>query len=448
MGHGKMKLNKIVSTLAGTLAATLAGLCVAFSLSVTSSFASGDDETPHYPLKHPKEASWSFAGPLGHWDIGQLQRGLKVYKEVCSGCHSMDLVAFRNLTALGYSDKQVKAFAAEYDFPTGVDDETRSGKITDRFPNPFASKEEAKESNNGAVPPDFSLMAKARAPERGFPTFVFDIFTLYAENGPDYIYSLLTGYEDAPAGREIDEGLHYNPYFIAGDVLAMAAPLSDDLVDYDDGSPQTVDQYSKDISAFLMWAAEPHLAERKSMGFKVLIFLAIFAALLYFVKKQVWAGLKTEGAGNARSATPAASLVSATPKTTSAKTTVSKKVVAKKVAAPTVKAKAKKASATKAKKPAAKRLKAGVDFIDDIELVDGIGATIAKRLQGEGYGTLTSIAKLSGKKMAEVADSVGASKRYEREEWQVQAREMIAGKPPRAKVDQDTVARLSAKAKK
>lgn len=434
MGHGKMKLNKFVST--------IAGLCIALSLSVASSFASGDDENPHYPLKHPKEASWSFAGPLGHWDIGQLQRGLKVYKEVCSGCHSMDLVAFRNLTALGYSDAQVKSFAAEYDFPTGVDDETRSGKITDRFPNPFASKEEAKASNNGAVPPDFSLMAKARAPERGFPRFIFDIFTLYAENGPDYIYSLLTGYQDAPAGKEVDEGLHYNPYFIAGDVLAMASPLTDDVVDYDDGAPQTVDQYSKDVSAFLMWAAEPHLVERKSMGFKVLIFLAIFAALLYFVKKQVWAGLKTEGAGNARSTTPAASLVSATPKKTSAKAT---KSVAKKAAAP--KAKAKKAPKAVTKSPA-KRLKAGVDFIDDIELVDGIGATIAKRLQGEGYGKLTSIAKLSGKKMAEVADSVGASKRYEREEWQVQAREMIAGKPPRAKIDQDTVAKLLAKAKK
>lgn len=441
MGHGKMKLNKIVST----LAATLAGLCIAFSLSVASSFAASEDENPHYPLKHPKEVSWSFSGIFGHWDIGQLQRGLKVYKEVCSGCHSMDLVAFRNLTALGYTDKQVKSFAAEYDFPIGVDDETRSGKVTDRFPNPFASKEEAKESNNGALPPDFSLIAKARAPERGFPTFVFDIFTLYAENGPDYIYSLLTGYEDAPAGKELDEGQHFNPYFIAGDVLVMAPPLSDDIVDYDDGTPQTVDQYARDISAFLMWAAEPHLAERKSMGFKVLLFLVIFAGLLYFVKKQVWAGLKFDG-GNARVAMPAATLVSATPKKSSAKKASGNKKTAK--ASTAKKAPTRKAVAPKAKKPVAKRLKAGVDFIDDIELVDGIGATIAKRLQSEGYGKLSSIARLSAKKMAEVATSVGAAKRYEREEWQVQAREMIAGKPPRAKIDRDTVAKLLAKNKK
>lgn len=426
-----MKLNKIVSTLAGTLA----GICVAFSLSVASSFASED--TPHYPIKHPKEASWSFAGPFGHWDIGQLQRGLKVYKEVCSGCHSLDLVAFRNLEALGYTPEQVKAFAGEYEVTDGPNTDgemyERKAVPADRFPSPFANVQEAAASNNGAPPPDFSLLAKARAPERGFPTFIFDIFRPYAENGPDYIYSLLTGYQDAPAGTEVSEGTHYNPYYIGGAALAMADPLSDDAVDYDDGSPQTVDQYAKDISAFMMWAAEPHLAERKSMGFKVLLFLAIFAVLLYFVKKQVWAGLKTEGAGNARSATPAASLVSATPKATSAKASASKKAPAKKAAA---------------SKPKAKRLKAGVDFIDDIELVDGIGATIAKRLQGEGYGTLTSIAKLSGKKMAEVADSVGASKRYEREEWQVQAREMIAGKPPRAKIDQDTVAKLLAKAKK
>lgn len=432
MGHGQMKLNKIVSA----LAATLAGLCIAFSLSVASSYASEDGKTPHYPLKHPKHAHWSFAGPFGHWDIGQLQRGLKIYKEVCSACHSMDLVAFRNLEALGYSEEQVKAFAADYEVTDGPNAEgemyERKAVPADRFPSPFPNKEAAAYANGGATPPDFSLLAKSRAPERGFPAFIFDIFTLYAENGPDYIYSLLTGYEDAPAGRE---DINYNPYFIAGDNLAMSDPLSEGLVTYDDGAPETVDQYAKDISAFMMWAAEPHLAERKSMGFKVLMFLAIFAVLLFFVKKQVWAGLKTEGAGSARTATPAASLVSATPSTAAA-------------SAVTKKAPARKAAALKAKKPAPKRLKAGVDFIDDIELVDGIGATIAKRLQGEGYGTLSSIAKLSAKKMGEVATSVGAAKRYEREEWQVQAREMIAGKPPRAKIDRDTVAKLLAKAKK
>ena len=163
---------------------------------------------------------------------------------------------------------------------------------SDRIPGPYENSAQAAAANNGAAPPDFSLLAKARAPERGFPTFVFDVFTLYAENGPDYIYSLLTGYKDAPEGTEISEGTYYNPYYIGGKALAMANPLSDGLVSYDDGSPETVDQYAKDISAFMMWAAEPTLIERKSMGFKVLIFLAILAFLMYRVKKSVFASQK------------------------------------------------------------------------------------------------------------------------------------------------------------
>ena len=131
-------------------------------------------------------------------------------------------------------------------------------------------------------------MAKARAATRGFPTFVFDIFTMYAEGGPDYIYSLLTGYEEAPHGVEITEGTHYNPYFMNGISLSMAPPLSDEQVTYDDGSPETLDQYARDVSAFMMWAAEPHMETRKSLGFKVVIFLLIFAGLLYLTKKSIW----------------------------------------------------------------------------------------------------------------------------------------------------------------
>mgnify|MGYP001047811664 FL=1 len=134
-----------------------------------------------------------------------------------------------------------------------------------------------------------SLLAKARGVTRGFPQFVFDIFTQYQEGGPDYIYSLLTGYQDAPAGHEVAEGTHYNPYFASAAALAMAPPISDGQVTYDDGAPQTLDQYAKDVSAFLMWAAEPHLEERKRTGFMVMVFLVIFTGLIYLTKKSVYA---------------------------------------------------------------------------------------------------------------------------------------------------------------
>jgi len=255
----------------------------------------------HYPILKPKNVDWSFAGPFGKYDKGQLQRGLKVYAEVCAACHSMNLVAFRTLEDLGYSEAQVKAFAANYEVTDGpnADGEmfTRTAVPSDHFPSPFPNKEAAAAANNGAAPPDFSLIAKARGVTRGFPTFVFDIFTQYQQGGPDYLYSLLTGYQDLPAGvknadgseYKITEGTYFNPYFIAGSALAMAPPLSDGQVTYDDGSPETLDQYAKDVSAFLMWAAEPHLEDRKRMGFMVMVFLAIFTALIYLTKKSVYA---------------------------------------------------------------------------------------------------------------------------------------------------------------
>ncbi|MCF6321371.1 MAG: cytochrome c1 [Rhizobiaceae bacterium] len=288
-----MKFVKTVSSIAKT------GLIVALSatiLNLTGIAKAGEDVTPYYPLKKPKYSEWSFSGPFGKWDIGQLQRGLKIYTQSCAACHSLDLVPFRSLYELGYSEEQVKAFAAEYEVTDGPNAEgemfERPATPADRFPNPYANSVEAALANNGAVPPDFSLLAKARAPKRGFPNFVFDVFTLYAENGPDYIYSLLTGYSEAPQGKELSEGTYYNPYFAGGSAPAMAPPLSDDLIDYDDGTPQTVDQYAKDISAFLMWTAEPVLVERKQLGFKVMLFLIIFAVLLYFTKRQVFASLK------------------------------------------------------------------------------------------------------------------------------------------------------------
>lgn len=257
--------------------------------------AGGEHATLHYPLKPPQHLNWSFAGPFGHWDLGQLQRGLKIYKEVCSACHSMNLVAFRNFTALGYSDAQVRAFAAEYqitDPSPNAQGEMfqRPGIPSDHLPAPFPNPEAAAAALGGAHPPDLSLIAKARAVERGFPYFIFDIFTQYAEGGPDYIHALLTGYgETPPPNIPIAPGTHYNPYFISGPALAMAQPLTDGQVTFDDGAPQTVDQYARDVAAFLMWAAEPHLVERKATGFVVMIFLIGFAVMLYLVKKRVWA---------------------------------------------------------------------------------------------------------------------------------------------------------------
>ena len=258
--------------------------------------ASHEANPTHFPIHKPKEMNWTFAGPFGTYDKAQLQRGLKVYKEVCSACHSMKLVAFRTLSDLGYSEAQVKAFAAGYTVPDGPNDAgemfERPGIPSDYFPSPYPNDKAAAASNGGAVPPDMSLLAKARGIERGFPQFVIDIFTQYATGGPDYIHGLITGYDQQPqAGMTVPEGTHYNPYFNAGVSLKMPKPISDGQVTYDDGAPQTVEQYSEDVSAFLMWAAEPHLEDRKKTGFRVMIFLLLFAVLMYLTKRKVWANV-------------------------------------------------------------------------------------------------------------------------------------------------------------
>ena len=275
------------------LISSLATVAVALGLSMGIANAAGGSEYG----KKPREVNWSFGGPFGTYDKAQLQRGLKVHVEVCAACHSLDYVAFRNLEALGYSEDQVKALAAEYIVTDGPNDEgemfERDAIPADYFPSPFPNLEAAAFANNGAVPPDLSLMAKARAATRGFPQFVFDIFTMYAEGGPNYIYSLLTGYEDEPPhGVEITDGTYYNPYYLSGVALAMAPPLFDEMVAYDDGTPETVDQYARDVSAFLMWTAEPHLESRKSLGFNVMIFLLIFASLMYLTKRAVWSDVE------------------------------------------------------------------------------------------------------------------------------------------------------------
>jgi cytochrome c1 len=241
----------------------------------------------------PPRLKWSFAGPFGRYDEAQLQRGFKIYREVCSNCHSMEMVAFRSLAqpgGPGFSEAQVDAVAAEYKIKD-LDDQgnqvERAGRPADYFPAPFANELAAKAANGGTAPPDMSTLAKARGFQRGFPWFLFDIVTQYQEQGADYIAAIVSGFKDPPKGFKLPPGAHYNEYF-PGHAIAMPPPLQPGQVTYDDGSPQTLEQYSKDVAAFLMWVAEPHLDARKRIGFQVMIFLLVFAGLLYFTKKKVW----------------------------------------------------------------------------------------------------------------------------------------------------------------
>ncbi len=242
----------------------------------------------------PPRVSWSFSGPFGKYDQGQLQRGFKVYKEVCASCHGLSFVAFRNLAdpgGLGYSAAQATAIAAEYQIKD-LDDQgnpvERPGRLADYFPSPFPNALAAAAANGGVAPPDLSTMAKARTYERGFPWFVFDMFTQYQEQGPDYIRALMLGYRDPPPeGFKLPPGAHYNEYF-PGHAIAMPNPLSDGQVTYDDGTPATAAQYATDVTAFMMWAAEPHMMARKRIGLQVMIFLIVLAGLMYFTKKKIW----------------------------------------------------------------------------------------------------------------------------------------------------------------
>ena len=269
------------------------GLLVAAGLALGTGAATAA-ETAHGPVI-PMQ-SWSFAGPFGKFDRGQIQRGFKIYKEVCSACHSMNYVAFRNLAeegGPGFTAEEARAIAAEYKVKDGpTDDGEMSGRpprLSDRFPAPFANEQAARVANGGAYPPDLSLRAKARAAHRGFPGFVFDAFTQYQEYGADYIAALLKGYKDAPHGVTCGPGLNYNESFLGGSCIAMTQPLTDGQVEYTDGTPATLEHYSRDVAAFLMWAAEPKLEERKRTGFKVMAFLIVFAGFLWFTKRKVWA---------------------------------------------------------------------------------------------------------------------------------------------------------------
>ena len=271
-----MKLHRILFAFA--LAASLSAAAV--------QTASAEDAPPRQ--------KWSFAGPFGIYNQAQLQRGFQIYKEVCSTCHSIKLLAFRNLADPGgpdFTEAQAKTIAESFQVTAGPNDQgqmfQRPGTLADRFPPPFPNDQAARAALGGKLPPDMSVLAKARAHEGGFPQFVIDAFTMYQEGGPDYIHGIITGYTDPPAGETLPPGGQYNKYFPGG-AIGMPKPLSDGQVKYTDGTPETVDQYGRDVAAFLMWAAEPTLNARKRLGFQVLIFLIVLSGLLYFSKKKVW----------------------------------------------------------------------------------------------------------------------------------------------------------------
>lgn len=252
---------------------------------------------------------WTFAGLFGKYDTNQLQRGFQVFREVCASCHGARLVAFRTLAEAGgphYSEDQVKALAAEYEVADpNAEGGVRPAVPADRWPSPFASDKDAADANGGAIPPDMSVLAKARGTTQPFPWWMLNYFTAYQEGGPDYIYALLTSYhEEVPHGVtdsegnpfELPEGKYYNDVF-PGHAISMAPPLADGQVVYaaaEDGStvPATLDQYARDVSAFMMWMADPHLNARKEAGFRVLLFLFLFAGLMYAVKRRLWSGVE------------------------------------------------------------------------------------------------------------------------------------------------------------
>lgn len=284
-----LKTNTMKKTL--VMIAAAAGLALAAS----PALAAGE-------AKHPRSGGFSFEGPFGSFDQGQLQRGYKVYREVCSACHGMNLMYFRTLAEPGgpfYDSHQenpaanrfVKVLAAEVQVPD-IDSETgepimRDGVAADRFPSPYPNAVAAAAANGGAAPPDLSVMAKAR------------------HDGANYIYSLLSGYKPAPAGLQVLPGQNYNPY-MAGDLtpfwtgegpvpyggfIAMAAPLRDGQVTYDDGTAQTVDQYSKDVAAYIAWASDPKQVQRKQAGVGVMVFLFLFAGITYMSYRRIWKGV-------------------------------------------------------------------------------------------------------------------------------------------------------------
>jgi ubiquinol-cytochrome c reductase cytochrome c1 subunit len=249
---------------------TAIALAVGVAIAPQGARAAGEYDTP-------PPANLSFQGFFGTFDRAAAQRGLQVYRQVCANCHGLRLVAFRNLRALGLTEEQVAAIAAEYQIVDGPNDEgqmfERPGRASDRFRSPFPNERAARAANNGAYPPDLSVMTKAR------------------HYGANYIRALLTGYQDPPEGVEIGEGMHYNRYF-PGRQIAMANVLFDDMMEFADGTPATVEQMARDVTTFLAWAAEPEMEQRRQMGIRVVLFLLILGGLTYAMKRRVWADVK------------------------------------------------------------------------------------------------------------------------------------------------------------
>jgi ubiquinol-cytochrome c reductase cytochrome c1 subunit len=222
----------------------------------------------------PIEVDWQHEGVFGTFDRAAVQRGFQVYREVCSACHGLTYIAFRNLADLGFSEEQIRALAAEYTVEDGPNDEgemfERPAVPADPIPPPYPNPQAARVANGGALPPELSLITKARA------------------NGSDYVYSLMVGYEGAPAEAEAPEGMYYNAYF-PGHWIAMPPPLNEGAVSYGDGTEATVEQMAADVTTFLTWAGEPTLEQRKQSGLKVMLFLIVFTGLCYATMRKIWA---------------------------------------------------------------------------------------------------------------------------------------------------------------
>ena len=257
----------LLDFISGHIPKTLIYIFLIFS----SSLSYGAGEKLDYP-----KLDWSFLGLTGTFDRASQQRGLQVYKEVCSGCHGLRLLAYRNLKAIGYNDDEIKAFASENSVNSFNDDGEvveREARASDKFVSPYPNEQAARAANGGAYPPDLSLIIKARS------------------DGANYLHALLTGYVDAPAEQKVPDGMYFNKYY-PGKLIGMPQPLYEDGVEYADGTKATPDQMAKDVTAFLAWASEPEMEDRKRLGISVILFLLVLTILSYLAMKQIWAPIK------------------------------------------------------------------------------------------------------------------------------------------------------------
>ncbi|XP_061463196.1 cytochrome c1, heme protein, mitochondrial isoform X2 [Rhineura floridana] len=265
---GLSRGRKVALTTLGVLTAGGAGLALALHTAVSAG------ELELHPPKYP----WSHRGMLSSLDHSSVRRGYQVYKEVCSACHSMEYVAFRNLVGVTHTEAEAKALAEEYQMQDGPNENgemfMRPGKLSDYFPQPYPNPEAARAANSGALPPDLSNVVNAR------------------HGGEDYVFSLLTGYCDPPAGVPEREGLHFNPFF-PGQAIAMAPPIYDEILEFEDGTPASMSQVAKDICTFLRWTAEQEHDHRKRMGLKMLLIGGLLLPLTYYLKRHKWSVLKS-----------------------------------------------------------------------------------------------------------------------------------------------------------